>query len=749
MDAQYGISNLAESKLWDNLFDTEGLLNFWQEAGFYSEKDINSIRETYGGNNTNWRNYYYQADRKLAEANLSYSGGSEKSDYFVSFGILDQEGLAYRSKFDRYSSKFNFNTEVNPWFKAGLNVNIAYTEQEQNPYGWNYLSGGLSYLAPPFYTPYDKDGKEYYGERIPGWNQYSLSYLADMFPYSNNKIQITGSSYIELTPVEGLKLKTLNSIDAFDHNVSSKRSAEHVQYAGNGTTSESRYRKHQLQTTNTAEYSWNIEDIHNFSVLLGQEWTKYTYESVEASVQGITDDRLSELDAGTGEKTVSSGKNEYAYLSYFGRVNYSYDDKYYGDITARRDESSLLAADNRSGWFFSIGGRWKLKSESFLKDVNWLSKLDLRASYGTQGRSEIDPYEFYSLIGSNQYQGNLGWAISKFGNPNLGWEKQKHFSVAVEASAFDDKLNVILEAYDKRNEDLHVGVPYPYTSGVTSVMKNTASLKNTGVELSLSYNIFKNKDFFLEPYINLSYNKEKITKLFSEATGDGKYWPMDGYNLIWTVGQPQTFYNAIWAGVNPETGAPQWYIPGDDPSVTVKDPNNVTSTYSSTLSQNIGKNLNPDIIGGFGLRGGYKGFSLEAAFSFQLNKYLLNNDSYFALNPTVFDAQNQNVGILDYWKKEGDVTRFPSLDYTFTQFDSRLVEDASFLRLKSITLNYSLPQKLLEKSNFFSSARVFVTGRNLLTWTKYSGQDPEVDSNLTYGQNPNTKQISAGFNLTF
>jgi TonB-linked SusC/RagA family outer membrane protein len=755
VDGMYGVSNMAESKLWDNLFDAEGLLNFWQEAGFYSESTIETIRETYP-NNTNWRDYYYQGDRKLYEANLSYSGGNEKTDYFVSFGLHDQEGLAYRSKFDRYSTRFNLNTSVNQWFDAGVNMNIAYTEQNKNPYGLNSTNTGLTYLAPPFYSPYDENGGEYYDQLIPGWNRYSLSYLHDMFPYSNNKVQLTGNTYAQISPVKGLKIKTLNSADAYDQNETSKRSAKHIGYPGNGYTNESRYRKYQFQTTNTAEYSWNIDDLHQFSALVGQEWIKDTYETMYAGVYGIEDDRLSELDSGTGTKEIASGKSEYAYLSYFGRFNYSCHEKYFGDVTVRRDESSLLAQNNRDGWFFSVGGRWKLKEENFMRDVDWMSKLDLRVSYGTQGRSEVDlttnfdaPYRYYSLVGSTKYAGSSGWLISTFGNPNLGWEKQKQLSVGIETSAFNNRLSVILEAYDKRNEDLHISVPYPYTSGVTSVMKNAASLKNTGIELAVSYHVLKGKDYDVEPYINFAYNKEEVTKLFPEANNNGQYWPMDSYCFMWTVGQPQTYYVPLWAGVNPDTGAPQWYVPGDDPSKTVKDPDNVTSTFSSTLSQNIGKKYHPNMNGGFGLRAHYKDFAFQADFSFQLNKYLLNNDGYFAMNPTVFSSFNQSDAVLDYWKEAGDVTRFPSLDYQFTQFDSRLVEDASFLRLKSLLVSYSIPSAILDKTNFFGSARVFLTGRNLLTWTKYSGQDPEVDSNLTYGQNPNTKQISVGLSLTF
>jgi len=747
VDALYGISNMAESKLWNNIFDTEGLLGFWKDAGFYTDDQLDTFRK-YGGN-TRWRDYFYRKNQKLYQANVSYSGGSEKSDYFVSVGLHQQEGLAFRSKFDRYTAKVNLNSSVNKWFDAGVNANVGYTEQATNPYGANSTFTGISFLQPPFYTPYKPDGTEYYDEVIPGVNNYSLKYRYDMFPYANNKMQLTGNTYMQVKPVNGMRIKSLVSADAYDRRENYRRSALHVAAPKNGINQETLDRRYRFQITNTAEYLWNMANVHNFGVLIGQEWMKYTEEYLYAGVEGITDDRLSLLQNGTGTKTINSDKNQRAYISYFGRINYSYGNKYYFDVTTRRDESSLLAQDNRSGWFYSVGGRWKLKNELFLQNAGWLSQLDFRISYGTQGRSEIDPYTFYSLVGSTKYGGGSGWYISRFGNPNLGWEKQKQFSLGFEMTAFDNRLNMILEGYDKLNSDLHVDVPYPYTSGVSTVMKNTASIDNKGVELAIYYDVIKGKDYNVQPYINLSYNKEKITKLFPEATGNGKYWPMDNYLLMWAVGHSQTFYSPIWAGVNPETGAPQWYLPGDDVSKTTKDPNNVTSNYSSALSQNLGVNYKPDFIGGFGLRASYKGIAFQADFSFQMNKYLVNNDRYFAENPTRFSSFNQSRDVSNYWKNPGDISEFPSLKYAFTEFDSRLVEDATFLRMKTISLSYSIPKRLLAETNFFDNAQIFFTGRNLLTFTKYKGQDPEVDSNLTYGQNPNTKQVSFGINLSF
>jgi hypothetical protein len=231
-----------------------------------------------------------------------------------------------------------------------------------------------------------------------------------------------------------------------------------------------------------------------------------------------------------------------------------------------------------------------------------------------------------------------------------------------------------------------------------------------------------------------------------------QYWIIPNTGVSWAIGQPVSFFYPIFKGVDPQTGLPQWYNPNSDPDkivYTKKDPNDVTSTFSPNLQQNTGIKRYPPLNGGFGLTAGYKSFFVNTDFTFSQGKYLINNDRYFYENPNQFPGYNQSKVVLDYWQKPGDVTRFPKYGVQFTQFDSRLVENASFMRMKVVTIGYNFPNSILSKSNFFKSARFYVTGRNLLTFTKYSGPDPEVDSNLSLGANPNTKQVAVGLDLTF
>jgi hypothetical protein len=194
-----------------------------------------------------------------------------------------------------------------------------------------------------------------------------------------------------------------------------------------------------------------------------------------------------------------------------------------------------------------------------------------------------------------------------------------------------------------------------------------------------------------------------------------------------------------------------WYIPGDDPTVTTKDTTRTTKTLSDDLEQNTGASIDPPYVGGFGLSAGYKNFYVQADFGWVIGKHLINNDGYFARNPANFTTYNVHSDVLNnYWKEPGDIAKYPGTHVrVWTEFDDRLVENLSFLRLKNLQVGYSVPKKLVAKTKYLSNLRIFAIGRNLLTVTKYTGKDPEVDSNLTYGSNPATKQYSFGIELTF
>jgi hypothetical protein len=297
-----------------------------------------------------------------------------------------------------------------------------------------------------------------------------------------------------------------------------------------------------------------------------------------------------------------------------------------------------------------------------------------------------------------------------------------------------------------------VSVPYPYTTGFSSIISNVASLRNRGINIQADIDVLKSRDLNLTFHGRFSDNSEKVTKLFQGLD----HWIIPNTGVCWAVGKPVSYFYPIYAGVNPQDGQAQWYNPGNNIVSTNKDPKNVTENFNSTtLQQNTGIKRNPPILGSFGLDGNYKGFFWDVNFSFVLKKYIINNDQYFYDNPTVFVGFNQSREVLNYWKKPGDNAAFPELanglntGVQFSQFDSKLIENASFCRMKYATIGYNLPKSVLQHTRVIKGIKLYVTGRNLLTFTKYPGVDPEVDSNLELGAYPNTKQYVGGLDVIF
>lgn len=746
LQTQYGVSNLINTDFFNGFMNTKQLTDFWVETGYRRRGQIDTLLTQFPFD-TKWYKAYYQDNVPMYQGNLSISGGGGKTTYYISGGYFKQEGLAYRSDFERYTLRSNITTTVNKWLKLGLNLSGGFDKRQTNPYGTNSTNRGLALLAAPFYSPVDANGVEY-PDLIPGWNRYNPKYLADKNPSEGNNAQFNPNAYIQINPIEALTLKTQVGMDAYDYRSNSIRLPSNVTSLNNGSVSESFSRGVMRTINNTAEYKFDIQGKHNFIALAGNEYIDFVSTAFSGSSTGQTDDRLVLISNGPSNRDASSSKSEYSYLSYFSRINYNFDEKYYFDVSFRQDKSSRFGRDNRTANFWSVGGMWKASEEEFLSNVSWLSNLTVKASYGTSGNSAIGNYQSLGLVGTNQYENQTGFAVSSPGNPLLSWESQTQANFGLDFSLFN-RANITVEYYDRVTKDMLIDVPYPYTSGFSSVIDNVGSLKNSGIDLSISGDVYKSKKAYITPYINFNYNNNKVTELFQGK----QYWIIPNTGVSWAVGQPVSYFYPVFAQVNSETGLPEWYLPNENPDEIVnprQDKDNVTTTFNPTaLQQNTGIKRYPPFNGGFGLSAGYSGFYLQSDFSFSQGKYLINNDRYFFENPTQFPGFNQSTVILDYWKAPGDVARFPKYGTQFTQFDSRLIEDASFLRLKALTVGYTFPASMVKGTKVLKGARVYATGRNLLTFTKYSGPDPEVDSNLTLGVNPNTKQYSFGLDLQF
>ncbi len=764
---QAGTSMLANTSFYDNIMGTDQLLDFWLETGIRSQTQIDNLITSLGNDgqvkadgslySTNW-NEYLQPSRPMFQADVSFMGGAKGTQYFISGSVYNEEGTAPGAYFERYTLASNVDSRIYPWLKVGANMRLSMSERETNPnWGSNYTSGGLSFLLQPYYSPTDQDGNRY--DFIPGLNMaepnYSISKMPDTYTYYGGIL----NGYIEIEPIKNLIIKTTPGLDATGVRNNWYRYPSYIGTLGNGVVGKATEEDYTATITNTVEYSFDFLDNHQIVALVGQEGVANDNKFYHARSEGQTDDRLMELQHGTQDNfTMSSSTTASNFLSYFGRVDYSFDRRFYVDASVRNDKSSRFGKNNQSATFWSVGGMWNLKNEAFLKDVSFLNLLNAKVSYGTQGNAGIGDFTALATIGATtDYLTEASWALGSPGNPDLTWETQTKLTVGASTRMFN-MLTLSVEYYNRKTEDMLMAVPIPGTTGVPPsdpsdhtiiVNKNVGTLTNNGIDIALDLDILQGQDYYLGFNTVFNYNSEKITELF-----DGlDRWTIANTGVAYVVGKPVMYYYPIYAGVDPDDGLQQWYVPGEDIDETTEDSDNLTKVFNEDdLMQNTGIRRYAPISGGFGISGSWKGIGVGVDFAYVLGKNLISNDRFFSENPNQFAGYNTSSNVLDYWKQPGDNTYYPNWSSGETmKFDTHLIEKADFLRMKNITVSYSIPKHLMAKTNFMKGFRVYFTGRNLLTFTNkdFKGIDPEVDSNLTLGKVGNSKQFVFGVDFTF
>ena len=742
---QYGISDIADRRHFERMMNADELAAFLVDIGRYSQAQMDEIRRK-NPYDTRWHKVYFRENVPMEQIDLSVSGGNEKTTYYVSGSYFNQEGLMYRSGFDRLTLRSNIDSRVNNWLKLGVYFNTAYYKIQTNPFAGNNPDGGLSYMLEPFYSPVDENGKR--KDYMEGINRYHPEYYAENYPSSITALDFIPSGFVEITPIKGLTFKT-NAGVRFTNAVNSSTRLPSFKGSRNDGNTSKEYNKVLIKTlTNTLEYKFDLAQKHNFAILLGQESVKNESSSFSASGSGLINDDLTLLSNTTKNKTVNETIGISTINSVFGRLEYDYLGKYFADFSLRRDGSSKFSPDYKYANFWATGIMWKLKKEKFLENNQKINDLSLKFSVGTSGNSDIGDYTHQALVGTGQYNDNTTYSLSNSGNTELTWEKQRKYTIGLISAFFDNRLNVNADFYSRITESMLMNVPVAYTTGFSTVKRNIGKLQNRGFNVAISTDIYRDKErgILVTPYVNFGYNKNKVLELFSGKT----YWKNSDMTA-YIVGESIKYVAPIFKGVNPDNGEPQWYANDPEhPENTIKDDNRIVErNYSAALAQNTGYDRYAPINGGFGFSASYKSVSLQADFAYSIGKYTYNNDRYFNENPTVFSGYTYDRSVKNYWKQPGDITQFPKKERRFTELDGRLIEDASFLRLKNITLAYSLSDEVLKEVGFFSRVRFYVTGRNILTFTKFTGLDPEIDDAVLAGDNPGTKQYVFGVELKF
>ena len=551
---QLGFSQLA-SKDWDQM-DTNERIQFEKEVGLDKGQDYEKLSKI----NINWLDKVYNDKAPLQNYELSVNGGTEKLNYYVSGSYYDQDGIAVGSTFERVNFRANVEAKANKWLKIGTNTMFTYQEVEQSDDGeyalWAPISA--SFFMLPYWNPYKEDGSLALQDdgSWKGTTENPLAWMENN-PLSNKKYKLLSTFYAEATPIKNLTIRSQLSAD-YGHTTSFYRSFPSYKPNNNyGGAQRSSYDMLNLMITNTANYRFMLNDVHSFNFMVGQEGVDYHYEGFQVTTRGQTNDILTNLSSGSTASSWGDPVTEYSFLSFFGRGEYNYDDRYYADFSVRGDGSSRFGTDKHWGAFWSVGFMWNLRKEKFMQKYKWLTNAQIAINTGTSGNSSINNYEHLALVsGGYKYNNESGIAISQLGNEELSWESTWATNVALHLG-FIDRINLDVEFYNKKTTNMLMAVPISYTtSGFGTRWDNVGAMRNRGVEINVSADVLRIKDFTWNVNANVSYNKNEITELYNGIT---EYVASDTGRMV-AVGHPLgEFYLNRYAGVNPTNGDALWY----------------------------------------------------------------------------------------------------------------------------------------------------------------------------------------------
>ena len=733
---QMGWSAIAAGK-WD-LMNTQERIQYEKEIGMTAGQNYDFLAKT----DINWMDVVFNDNAMLQSHEVSVSGATDKTNYYLSGGYYDQQGIAPGSLFERYSLRFNFEQQMADWFRMGTNTMFNFQNIEQADEGSYALVTPISAsrFMLPYWNPYNSDGSlaSINKGEWTGQGQNPMEWIENN-PLSYKKYKVITTAFAEFTLYRNLVFKSQFSVD-FSHVTGFSQSfPSYLPNQGEGSASRNSSDGMNLQVTNTLTYRFDSDNTHDFNFLIGQEGQTYHAESFGVATKGQTNNLLTDIQQGTRATSWSStASSDYSRMSFFGRAEYNYTDRFYADFSVRTDGSSRFGKDNRWGAFWSVGTMWNLRNEAFMSSArNWLTFAQVSLSTGTSGNSEIPNYEHLALVaGGLDYIGNSGMAPMQPGNEELTWESTWTTNLGFHFG-FWNRMNIDLELYNKQTSDMLMQVPLSYaqSNGYGYKWDNVGGMVNRGAEINLTGTLVQVKDFSWSLNANVSYNFNKITELYNGVT---EYERGETSTKL-VVGHPLgEFYINRYAGVNPANGDALWYDKNGEITNELRDEDKVL----------LGKTYIAPWQGGFGTALSWKGLSLTAQFSWVADRWMLNNDRYFDESNGRFATYNQSRRLLNRWKKPGDITDIPRHG-EYTEFDSRLLEDASFLRLKNVNLSYSFPAELLQKSRIIRGLRVYAQAQNLLTFTNFSGLDPEGTTNLYAAQYPMSRQFTFGLDLMF
>jgi len=718
---------------------------------------------------TDWQDEIYRT-AAVNEVNASLRGGTASTKYMFSSGYMNQQGVIIGSDFKRFSMRANVDQEVGKRITLGTSLYAAFTDQARTKNDGSPLAGdagnnnhiyGASALSTalvkaPTIPVYLSDGTF---SNDPDQRDYGNPVRQAIgVDIGNGVNRIIGSAYGRLEILPGLSLRSQLSGDIRSELENWYNPPQPNPYPGadfRGQTSQRTFNQHVWYFENYLNYALERGN-HSFEFLAGNTMQETVSDNSFILVSGIASDKIKTLNGGTDIDIGTSGRQSYGIISYFGRVNYDYQGKYLLLLNARYDGSSRFGRENRYGFFPSASLGWRISDEPFLKDVAFLNDWKLRASYGLTGNQEIGNYVARGImvVGTGTNQGNnyndlIGGTLSSLPSSDLKWEETAQFNIGMDASLFGNRLNIIADYYVKTTHDLLFSVPLPGTRGIGSKLENIGKIENRGVELGLSGALISGERFNWNADLNISTNANKVLELL-----DGR--DVISRNSIAREGEPISFllYERE-EFVDPETGFIRFV---DHNENGIRDDDDRILSGSPF----------PKYFGGFTNNFSYKGVDLSVFFQFSYGNKIYNQTrawverlDLLTLQPTSIIGPNvTKEAFNNRWQQPGDQATYPGINYlgtdpTFNLPHTGWLEDASYLRLKSLTLGYTFTANWLARVHL-RSARLYVTANNLLTFTKYKGLDPEVDHftgggiavGYDSGTYPQAKLYRLGINFT-
>lgn len=760
-----GVSNATHKREFMNtqeyVKNLQDALNNSAALGYapFSQNTLASIfTQLTGGNrdawekatvNTNWQDQVLRS-APVQQYDLSARGGDAKTRFFISGGYSDQQGILIKNRFQRLSGRINLDHSATDKLTIGVNLNVARTTNNRLSND-NAFSTPMQIVALPFFTPLNDATT---GQPSGDYTLYYNPLLNRDFSSNVTTVnRLFGSVYADYKIVPGLSFRSEVGTDQLIQHESQYYGRETARNIGtpNGQGFDSWTQVSNYTTNNFFTFGQTFKQKHDVDATLGMSYQESTQTYNDVTAQQYPSDAYKQISSAAlitgGNGTLST----FSFLSYFARANYRFNNKYILGLSGRVDGSSRFGANNRYGFFPAASVGWILSEESFLKSIPTISLLKLRASYGITGNAEIGNFSSRGLYSGSGYAGVPGQAPVQIANPNLKWEKTAQTDIGLEFGILNGRISGEFDYYIKKTSDLLLNVNVPGTTGYSTQLRNVGNMQNQGLEFVLNTENTKGA-FQWSTSINIAHNTNKITNLGGQVISGG-------FINRAVEGQPiGVFFSREYAGVDPANGDALYYKNTKNSDGTI-DRTTVNADNVNQAQQVVLGNPNPTYIGGVTNTFAYKGIDLSVLFQGQFgNKIYNGGGQYMSANGDFFDNQTRDQ--LNSWKKPGDITDVPQARLyggNGTANSSRYLQKGDFVRLKSVTLGYSLPKPLVNKIGL-TKVRVYVSGVNLLTFTKYTGWDPEVNTdylagNIGLGNDfysaPQARTITGGINIGF